>query len=165
MKWTQKQIEYLKKQFLPNGAKVVASELKRSIRSVRKKAYNLGIRRKEYNKLINYEIKKCLICNKKFTSLKQKNRKYCSVDCKNEGHKKPYEDLSCQDIIKKRLITERGYKCELCGYNIIIVVHHKDLDNSNNKKGNLQLLCPNHHYEIHYKNNQGAVGKLGTPLR
>lgn len=54
-------------------------------------------------------------------------------------------------IIKKRLIEERGKRCESCqasewmGYEIPIQVHHIDGDRSNNLKENLLLLCPNCH--------------------
>lgn len=53
--------------------------------------------------------------------------------------------------IRKILLEERPYKCEICGIDswqgktIALQVHHKDGDSSNNTRENLQLLCPNCH--------------------
>jgi len=54
-------------------------------------------------------------------------------------------------LIKLNLISKRGGKCEKCGYNKteILHVHHKDRDRKNNDLGNLELICPNCHYEEH----------------
>lgn len=52
---------------------------------------------------------------------------------------------------KKYLIQERGHKCEKCGLStwldkiITLELEHKDGNNRNNEKVNLQLLCPNCH--------------------
>lgn len=53
--------------------------------------------------------------------------------------------------IRERLLEERPYKCEICGISswmdkeIILQIHHKDGNNSNNTRNNLMLLCPNCH--------------------
>jgi 5-methylcytosine-specific restriction endonuclease McrA len=53
--------------------------------------------------------------------------------------------------LKPHLIRERGHKCENCsitnwlGELIKLEVHHIDGNKTNNKKENLQLLCPNCH--------------------
>lgn len=52
---------------------------------------------------------------------------------------------------KKVLIDERGHICEKCGNSewlgkhITLELEHKDGDNKNNIKDNLELLCPNCH--------------------
>jgi hypothetical protein len=52
---------------------------------------------------------------------------------------------------KKILIKERGHKCENCKNEkwlnepITLELHHIDGDKTNNKRENLQLLCPNCH--------------------
>jgi hypothetical protein len=50
-----------------------------------------------------------------------------------------------------RLLEERGNSCARCAYNKyeILQVHHKDRDRNNNKLDNLELICPNCHYEEH----------------
>jgi len=35
--------------------------------------------------------------------------------------------------------------CNRCGFDKVLVVHHKDRDRSNNTLGNLEILCPNCH--------------------
>lgn len=54
-------------------------------------------------------------------------------------------------LIKKRLLTEREHRCELCHLDkwldkdIPLQVHHIDGNKSNNLRLNLLLLCPNCH--------------------
>lgn len=57
--------------------------------------------------------------------------------------------------LKIRLINERGPKCERCGYKKyeILQVHHKDRKRHNNELTNLELICPNCHFEEHYLEN------------
>ena len=46
-----------------------------------------------------------------------------------------------------------AHKCNRCGFNKIIgilVVHHVDRNRQNNSPSNLEILCPNCHYEEHY---------------
>lgn len=46
----------------------------------------------------------------------------------------------------------RGNSCQKCGYSKfdIFQVHHKDRNRDNNKLNNLEILCPNCHYEKHH---------------
>lgn len=74
-------------------------------------------------------------------------------------NQKAFDDLLTKYARKKRLINIRGYACEYCGIStwreeeIVIELHHIDGDESNNKKGNLILLCPNCHSQTpNYRN-------------
>ena len=51
-----------------------------------------------------------------------------------------------------RLIIKRGPKCERCPYSRIEIlqVHHKDRNKEHNELSNLELICPNCHFEEHY---------------
>ena len=64
----------------------------------------------------------------------------------------PRNKVKSQRMLKLRLLQARGKACERCGYSKyeILQVHHKDRDRSNNELGNLELICPNCHYERHY---------------
>ena len=46
----------------------------------------------------------------------------------------------------------KGRKCERCSYNKyeILQVHHKNKDRNDNNIDNLELICPNCHFEEHY---------------
>lgn len=59
-----------------------------------------------------------------------------------------------------KLVSTRDYRyvltgsdsCELCGYRLFqdaLVVHHKDMDRTNNKPDNLAVLCANCHAVLH----------------
>ncbi|OHA46444.1 MAG: hypothetical protein A2541_00550 [Candidatus Taylorbacteria bacterium RIFOXYD2_FULL_36_9] len=54
--------------------------------------------------------------------------------------------------IKIKLISIRGGKCEQCGYgkSEVLQVHHKDRNSRNNDLNNLEIICPNCHFEDHY---------------
>jgi len=64
---------------------------------------------------------------------------------------KKFDDLTTPHAIKKRLIGERGHKCECCqkemwlGGQIVLELDHINGDRDNNSRENLQLLCPNCH--------------------
>jgi hypothetical protein len=109
-----------------------------------------------YGKFCRNE-KPCVICGKMILS--SLHKKTCSRSCSNKnragikyGIRRPNDKVKNQEIIKNRLIEMRGMKCESCGYNKyeILHIHHKDRDRSNNKFENLELVCPNCHYEKHH---------------
>lgn len=109
-----------------------------------------------YGKFCRKE-KPCAICGKMILS--SLHRKTCSRTCSNKnragikyGMRRPNDKVRAQEIIKKRLIEMRGMKCELCGYHKyeILHIHHKDRNRLNNSFDNLELVCPNCHYEKHY---------------
>ena len=99
----------------------------------------------------------CVVCGKMI--LGGANKKTCSRSCSNihrEGIRykmnNPHDKVKSQRSIKIRLLKERGGNCTRCNYNKyeILQVHHKDRDRNNNKMSNLELICPNCHYEEHY---------------
>lgn len=68
------------------------------------------------------------------------------------GHEiKKFDELIHIGSIKKRLIKERGHKCECCkkeawlGSPIPLEIDHANGDRQDNSRKNLQLLCPNCH--------------------
>lgn len=99
----------------------------------------------------------CIICGTLI--LGGLNKKTCSRSCSNKnrvgikyGMMRPNDKIKKQEIIKSRLIETRGMKCEVCGYSKynILHIHHKDRNRQNNSFDNLELICPNCHYEKHY---------------
>ncbi len=65
---------------------------------------------------------------------------------------RPRDKVRSYKMLKIRLLKIRGVICERCGYDRheILQVHHKDKNRSNNDLDNLELICPNCHYEEHY---------------
>ena len=101
--------------------------------------------------------KPCLVCGKMIMS--KFNKKTCSRTCANihrAGIKykigRPRDKAKTIRVIKLRLMEKKGKKCERCGYSKyeILQVHHKDRNRNNNKLSNLELICPNCHYEEHF---------------
>ena len=87
------------------------------------------------------------------------HKKTCSRECSNKnrtgikyGIRRPNDKVRNQQIIKDRLMEIRGMKCESCTYHKyeILHIHHKDRNRENNDFDNLELLCPNCHYERHH---------------
>ena len=55
---------------------------------------------------------------------------------------------------KQRVIAHYGAKCDICGWKDVpevLQAHHRDYDRSNNTIENGQILCPNCHQIIHFK--------------
>ena len=99
----------------------------------------------------------CLGCGKMI--LAHSKKKTCSRSCANKlrsgikyRQNSPRDKVKCYKMLKLRLLDERGQKCERCGYNKyeILQVHHKDHNRTHNDLINLELICPNCHYEEHY---------------
>lgn len=70
---------------------------------------------------------------------------------KANGKFTSFESLVCVGTKKKRLIQERGHKCESClldtwlGQQIRLTLDHTDGNSDNNSRENLKLLCWNCH--------------------
>lgn len=101
--------------------------------------------------------KPCAVCAKPI--LASLNKKTCSRACANTNRAGiKYKTGSVRDkvkdqrAIKLRLLEARGDRCERCGYakREILHVHHKDRNRTNNELSNLELICPNCHYEEHF---------------
>ena len=101
--------------------------------------------------------KSCVGCNKPI--LARANKKTCSRACANKNRAgikykvgRPRDNAQTIRAIKLRIIRERGGVCERCAYSKqeILHVHHKDRNTKNNNVDNLELICPNCHYEEHY---------------
>ncbi len=99
----------------------------------------------------------CVVCAKPILS--SLNKKTCSRGCANThraGIKykigSPKDKVKSQQSLKIRLLEARGTKCERCSYSKyeILQVHHKNRDRKNNELTNLELICPNCHYEEHF---------------
>jgi hypothetical protein len=103
----------------------------------------------------------CAMCGKLIMA--GLNKKTCSRGCANKyrtGIKykmgRPSKSkVRSQQLLKIRLLKERGKKCERCNYNKyeILQIHHKNRDRNNNELSNLELICPNCHYEEHFLKN------------
>jgi len=110
----------------------------------------------------------CINCNKELVGRKKwQNKYYCSLDCQHEYQNKEkiqkwlsgewdgtigktkWKTLS--EIIKDYVKKEQNNTCPRClnsqwlGQPIPLEVHHKDGNWQNNKRENLEALCPNCH--------------------
>ena len=112
----------------------------------------------------------CVVCGQPI--LAGLNKKTCSRSCANK-HRfgirykigRPQDKVVSEKALKIRLIKERGKFCEKCDYDKseILQVHHKDRNRSNNSLENLELICPNCHYEKHYL--ERSLAKINGGLR
>lgn len=101
--------------------------------------------------------KPCIVCKKPI--LAKFHKKTCSRSCANKNRAgikykigRPKDKVVSQRSLKIRLLQQRGSECERCRYakREILHVHHKDRNRNNNELSNLELICPNCHYEDHY---------------
>lgn len=105
----------------------------------------------------NRNEKPCMICGTSI--LASLHKKTCSRRCANilrtgikYNRKKPFDKVRRQQTLKMKLLEVRGNTCERCGYSKyeILHMHHKDRNRLNNDMSNLELICPNCHYEEHF---------------
>lgn len=101
--------------------------------------------------------KPCVVCGKPI--LASDHKKTCSRTCANKHRagikyklNRPRDKVHNYKSLKIRLLKQRGKKCERCGYKKyeILQIHHKDENKNNNELNNLELICPNCHFEEHY---------------
>ena len=99
----------------------------------------------------------CVVCGTAILS--GANKKTCSRSCSNTNRAgisyrvgAPKDKVKTGRAIKLRVVALRGPTCERCKYAIVEVlhVHHRDRNHANNDFSNLELICPNCHYEEHY---------------
>jgi len=110
--------------------------------------------------------KPCIVCKKLI--LAGLNKKTCGRSCANiqrAGIKykigSPRDKVKSQQALKLRLLKARGTKCERCNYvkYEILQIHHKDRNRNHNDLSNLELICPNCHYEEHFLENSWLKNK------
>ena len=101
--------------------------------------------------------KPCKVCGKLIRA--GLNKKTCSKSCANKSREgirykigSPKDKARLFRGLKLELLKERGKICGRCSYTKyeILQVHHKDRNKKNNKLENLELICPNCHYEEHF---------------
>ncbi|MDO8659132.1 MAG: HNH endonuclease signature motif containing protein [Candidatus Parcubacteria bacterium] len=99
----------------------------------------------------------CLMCGKMLVA--GLNKKTCSRTCANKNRAgikykigRPNDKAQIFRALKVKLLKMRGKKCERCDYHKyeILQVHHKDKNRNHNELYNLELICPNCHYEEHF---------------
>jgi predicted nucleic acid-binding Zn ribbon protein len=99
----------------------------------------------------------CLVCGK--VILAGENKKTCSRSCANIHRKgikyklnRPKDKVKSQRSLKIKLLQIKRKKCERCGFKKyqILQIHHKDRNRDNNNVNNIELICPNCHFEEHY---------------
>lgn len=98
----------------------------------------------------------CIVCGKAILS--GLHKKTCSRSCSNVNragiiysHKKPRDKVFQHRTLRNELILGRGGKCERCSYakTEILQIHHKNRNREDNSSKNLELICPNCHFEEH----------------
>ena len=114
--------------------------------------FNKGTGKKKY----------CKFCGKPLNNIRSI---YCSNTCHKEyeytkhvtewlnGKNFTSGPYLVPNFIKRYLLNEFNHKCEICGWGEVnkstglvpLQIHHIDGDCTNNKRENLQLLCPNCH--------------------
>jgi len=113
---------------------------------------------KRWGRLQNFEVV-CDTCKSSFnverrSELFDANDIYhCSRTCANtKGGKAHSEKEGFTGKRSYREIAFRIYECKsclICGFDKVVEVHHIDHNHDNNVKGNIVILCPNHHMMIH----------------
>jgi hypothetical protein len=100
----------------------------------------------------------CLFCGKKFKRRAKYNAgKFCSRECSGL-----YTTANGKYNYFYKAFLNLPHKCNRCGIEdyTVLLVHHKDHNHSNNSLSNLEILCANCHYKIHFGNGQTRMKKI-----
>ena len=131
------------------------------------------------------EKKYCLNCGKEISGREKRNNLFCSIECYYEHKKTQKEERiknwsegnedgcvglekNLSDVIREYLLKIHDYKCELCGWGeknkftnkIPLEIHHIDGKHINNKRENLQVLCPNCHSLTQKQRGKGTSTRI-----
>ena len=154
------------------GIKRKPSEVKNGVycsRSCSNKAQSLAIKNNPNLDRCNGVEKECLFCHKPFfvKPHRYERAKFCSRLCSHEyrfnrkltmkqvdvsGNKNPnYRDSNNCITARKMATSHYGNKCQICGFDTVINVHHivPRSSGGKNRLDNLIVLCPNHHAMAH----------------
>jgi len=113
------------------------------------------------NKKLKEPNVKCANCDKLFYKSESKKRAsksglfFCERKCKDISQKiggiKEIQPFHYDTTKHYRAICFKYHKkeCIICKENLIVAVHHYDLNHHNNIPSNLVPLCPTHHGYIH----------------
>ena len=97
----------------------------------------------------------------KATRYREKNKETCLERTRewrdeNRGYIKEYNDSKRvskwrhkygEDAV--RLLRECGFKCQKCGSDKLLSVHHIDWDKTHNEYSNFSILCGSCHFKLH----------------
>jgi len=124
-------------------------------------------------------VRPCPICSKPYSATQREidtgRHASCSSKCSRilVGIKRTSSPSMCPQTQRRRILKERGRRCELCGYDKvpdIVTVHHKDENRLNGASDNLLVLCWNCHMELHFyaktgpfKETSRAAGRKTIP--
>ena len=127
------------------------------------RSFSTKAKRKEINKRVSKKLKGKRIGNNTFTKEQQSlggKRGSLSKKLKNEHNFKTLSwnkllEIYCNKVLTKpfreRIKREQNYKCLKCensmwlDIQILLEIHHKDGNKYNNKRENLEGICPNCH--------------------
>lgn len=101
-------------------------------------------------------IKICPVCSDEFETLSghKREKQTCSHACSNtffrSGKNNPnWKEEKSDWGYRKLCFSEWAKQCIVCGFDMVVEVHHLDGNHHNNDIKNLIPLCPNHHKAIH----------------
>ena len=94
--------------------------------------------------------KTCVVCGKQFTS-NWHSKVACSAKCQELHRQSKARRINSVNKKKKKLIKERGNRCELCGATGTLHAHHVKAmaRGGSDDAGNLLLVCPACHKKFH----------------
>ena len=121
----------------------------------RKCANSRGPRSQETKDKISLSIKNYIVRNGSTVQNMTKEKFDLAIEKSNQTRlsnfmSKPFGDIA-EASIRKRVVLEQNRSCNRCGLSewqnepIILELEHKDGNNRNNERVNLECLCPNCH--------------------
>lgn len=128
------------------------------------------------------EVISCLNCGNEAKSLVSQNRKFCSTECSGEYTKKNSivnflnEEIQWKTpvgTIKEYILKDQDSICSICknppiwnGKPIVFICDHISGDSTDNRRGNLRMICPNCDSQLDtYKSKNKGNGRFSRRER
>lgn len=170
--WTEKELKFLKENYLTLSYEEISKKVNRSVKAVRNKVKQMKCppkpcRVKRWSKEDDKKLKKlycdntktmkdiALIMDRGLNSIYLRVNKYLLL----RGRSRPLKDLNEDNFYTSfKRANQRGTvwsKCCMCNYSKYIELHHIDGDNLNHHVLNIATMCSKHHTEVENGEHKG----------
>ena len=116
--------------------------------------------------LKTHEVRSCPICGIDFKAFRHEKKITCSYACSNKLFRTGENNGNWrEDAYRSTCFAKHKKECIVCGEQLIVDVHHFNLNHDDNRVENLVPLCPTHHKYIHSRHAYLIADKINEYVK